>query len=250
MIDSEGSPFPKSMDMTMIPVVSHNGDCSSRELREIMYRETANTYDKIAHDFRDSNLHVAGLIFQEINALLRFSPKNARILDVGCGAGVYASYIANQGCSVTAVDLSPHQIHLARTTYAQQRIQWICGNIMDFSTSKNEYDGILVNSSFHHILRSDRRRFLRKMFNALRDNGRMLLITRVHPFDAQKKITEIRSGIEISRHSVRTTRQNLFNTLAASGFQLDVLCREETHPKDRLGIFIHALLRKNLVFGN
>src|SRR4051812_11184689 len=42
-------------------------------------------------------------------------PIRGRALDVGCGEGVYAVYLAQQGFSVTALDFVPAALAAART---------------------------------------------------------------------------------------------------------------------------------------
>jgi 2-polyprenyl-3-methyl-5-hydroxy-6-metoxy-1,4-benzoquinol methylase len=213
---------------------------------EEKYAQTADTYDLIADGFRNVNLEVASMIHQEIDALLKHSPTKGKILDAGCGSGLYASYIATRGFQVTGVDFSKHQIAIAKLLYGSLGIDWRCENLVNHDFQKSSYDGILLNSSFHHILGKDRGHLLRRMFNSLHDHGRMLLITRVHPFTKQIEIKERRFGEETTRNSFRTTESDLYFLLADSGFIVDLTCHREPHHKDREGVFIHLLLRKNI----
>jgi len=47
-------------------------------------------------------------------AIERHSPKGGRLLDVGCGAGIYSSLLAHHGYQVSGVDEEPRLVALAR----------------------------------------------------------------------------------------------------------------------------------------
>ncbi|MBI3549265.1 MAG: class I SAM-dependent methyltransferase [Elusimicrobia bacterium] len=40
--------------------------------------------------------------------------RRGRALDIGCGSGVFSAYLAQQGCAVTALDLHPAAVAMAR----------------------------------------------------------------------------------------------------------------------------------------
>lgn len=56
----------------------------------------------------------------------RYAPQNSRVLEVGCGIGTNAFWIAQQGHTVTAIDLSAAAVQLAKEKQA------IIGTQIDF----------------------------------------------------------------------------------------------------------------------
>ena len=46
--------------------------------------------------------------------------KNTRLLDIGCGTGVLAPYIAETGATYTGIDISPKLIHTAKRYHEKQ----------------------------------------------------------------------------------------------------------------------------------
>jgi 2-polyprenyl-6-hydroxyphenyl methylase/3-demethylubiquinone-9 3-methyltransferase len=52
----------------------------------------------------------------------RVSLKGARVLDVGCGGGLLAEVLARAGAHVTAIDLAPGMIEVARLHAREQRL--------------------------------------------------------------------------------------------------------------------------------
>jgi SAM-dependent methyltransferase len=65
-------------------------------------------------------------------------PKGARLIDVGCGNGLYADMFAQQGLRVTAVDLSEAAIEYAKRT-RQGNVEWIAGDALTLPF-ENEFD--------------------------------------------------------------------------------------------------------------
>lgn len=49
-------------------------------------------------------------------AIARHAPTGGRLLDVGCGAGIYSSLLAHHGYQVTGIDEEPRIVELARET--------------------------------------------------------------------------------------------------------------------------------------
>lgn len=62
----------------------------------------------------------------------------ARLIDLGCGNGVYADMFAKEGLRVTAVDLSDAAIDYARRTH-ESGVEWIAGDALALPF-ENQFD--------------------------------------------------------------------------------------------------------------
>lgn len=83
-------------------------------------------------------LHIAGV------------EKEKSILDVACGTGVlFPYYLENEVESVTAIDISPEMVSLAKEKYP--RINVICGDAEAFQFKK-KFDCILIYNAFPHFV--------------------------------------------------------------------------------------------------
>lgn len=79
-------------------------------------------FDAIAHRFWDPmgefgtlhTLNPARVSFISERAPLRASGKTTRVADIGCGGGLLAEALARAGAEVTAVDLAPGMIEVAK----------------------------------------------------------------------------------------------------------------------------------------
>ena len=79
-----------------------------------------------------------------------------RILDAGCGTGALALELANRGASVTAVDLSPNLIELAKSRIPEgdrQNIQFYSGDMLD--DAYGEFDYVIGMDSMIHYCAKD-----------------------------------------------------------------------------------------------
>jgi SAM-dependent methyltransferase len=76
-----------------------------------------------------------------------------RVLELGCGDGVNAVFMASRGCQVTAVDISPTALRMAREKQrvAETNIEFIEGDIFDLDPSREPYDFVFDRGMFHHV---------------------------------------------------------------------------------------------------
>ncbi|MGR3875498.1 class I SAM-dependent methyltransferase [Streptomyces graminifolii] len=54
-----------------------------------------------------------------------------RVLDIGCGTGVFALLLADRGTEVVGVDPARASIEVARAKPESERVRWICGDATD-----------------------------------------------------------------------------------------------------------------------
>ena len=104
----------------------------------------------------------------------RLTP-GARILDIGCGAGVPADrLLVDAGFEVTGIDISQVQIDRARVLVPHA--SFICGDIVDFVLEPERFDAIISLYALIHIPLQDQRDLLPRVFQALHADGLFLAI--------------------------------------------------------------------------
>jgi len=96
-----------------------------------------------------------------------------RVLDLGCGPGLYASRLAEKGLKVTGVDISEGSLDYARE-YAGEKgldIDYQCKNFFDIDYT-GEFDAVLQSYGEIGTFSDDRRdELLRKLRQALKPDG-------------------------------------------------------------------------------
>lgn len=106
---------------------------------------------------------------------LKQLPKNAYILDLGCGSGRDSKYFIDNGYKVKAVDGSIEMCKLA-SEYINQQVE--CMKFEDLKDIK-VYDGIWMCTSIVHVEKEKLPNILTKIVNALKDDGTLYISFKV-----------------------------------------------------------------------
>lgn len=126
---------------------------------------TINYYNKNASDFVSGTVNVDFTATQ--NKFLDKLPKNARILDFGCGSGRDTRYFLEQGYQVDAIDGSEELCRLA-SQYTGIPVKHMYFQELD---AEDTYDGIWACSSILHLPKVELLPVMKKMAAALKRNG-------------------------------------------------------------------------------
>jgi 2-polyprenyl-3-methyl-5-hydroxy-6-metoxy-1,4-benzoquinol methylase len=80
-----------------------------------------------------------------------FAP--CRVLELGCGDGVNAVFMASRGCSVTAVDVSATALEMARENQSEAgvEVEWIEGDVFELAPPDEPYDLVFDRGLLHHL---------------------------------------------------------------------------------------------------
>jgi SAM-dependent methyltransferase len=96
-----------------------------------------------------------------------------RVLELGCGNGRNAIYLASRGCSVDAVDFSEAALTWARerTEAARQRVNYIQRSIFELDVAPGIYDIVYDSGCFHHVPPHRRGSYLELVSTTLKPGG-------------------------------------------------------------------------------
>ena len=129
-------------------------------------------YEKIAEEY-----HVSRGIFdneKELNEFAGLLPKGAKILDVGCGAGVpVTKFLIDSGFEVIGIDLSERMLKLAREHVPKAK--FIKMNMTDLEFEENSFDGLVAFYSIFHVSRKKHSAIFQKFHEILKPDGIMLI---------------------------------------------------------------------------
>ena len=97
-------------------------------------------------------------------------------LDLACGAGRNAVWLAERGWRVTAVDFSPVALGLARDLAASRgvAIDWIEADVVTWTAAPRAWD--LVTVLYLQLPAPERRATLRRAVDAVRPGGTLLVV--------------------------------------------------------------------------
>ena len=95
--------------------------------------------------------------------------ENINVLDIGCGTGVmFPFYLERNVNSITAVDLSPEMVKIAKFKFPQADV--ICGDAENITFDK-QFDVIMIYNAFPHFPSPDL--LIENLSKALKSGGRI-----------------------------------------------------------------------------
>lgn len=104
--------------------------------------------------------------------------QRGKALDVCCGAGTNAVYLAEKGFQVTGIDISSKAVEYAKekATKANVKIQFMVQNFLELPFRDEEFDFIFDMGCFHHVNVEDRILFIKGIHRILKKDGYYLLV--------------------------------------------------------------------------
>ena len=96
-----------------------------------------------------------------------------RALDIGCGAGLQALWLAARGLEVIAVDSSTVALDLARRRATREHadVDWRLGSALALPVADGSVDLVIDRGCLHVIERRRRRRYAKEIARVLRPGG-------------------------------------------------------------------------------
>lgn len=112
---------------------------------------------------------------QSVNWIANILPVSQyeRLLDLGCGPGIYAELFHEKGYQVTGIDLSENSIQYAKKSANNKAldIKYLKGDYIQ-SPILDEYDlATMIYCDFGVLSNKERKELLKKVYNALSPNG-------------------------------------------------------------------------------
>lgn len=132
-------------------------------------RIVASGYDDCANAYMDAR---AGALVPELALLTGKLSPAARVLDIGCGAGVPVTAALARVATVVGVDISASQIELARRNVPSARL--IQSDIMEQEFDARSFDAVVAFYMVFHLPRGEQQDFLVRLSRWIRPGGYLL----------------------------------------------------------------------------
>jgi ubiquinone/menaquinone biosynthesis C-methylase UbiE len=117
-----------------------------------------------------------------IDAFVRLSglSSGARVIDLGCGSGIFTHLLRRAGYDCVGLDISGRLLAVGRSKYPD--IAFLQGDIERMPFNAESFDGALLSGVVHHL--PDPSQCAREVFRILRPRGRFVAFdpNRMNPF--------------------------------------------------------------------
>ena len=177
-------------------------------------------------------------------------PQGARVLDVGCGFGGSALWLArHRGCGVTGITISPVQVRRAneqaRAENLADRVRFLVMDANRLNLPPASFDVVWVVECSEHL--ADKAGFIDACARALRPGGRLALcawLTADTPSPGQARlVAEVCRGMLCPSLA---SREDYAGWMRASGFA-DVVAEDITRRVERTWAYCSAVVERPAV---
>jgi SAM-dependent methyltransferase len=125
-------------------------------------------YDRIAARYLKWSA-ASAVRLHYLDKLLALLPRDADVLELGCGAGVPVTKALAQRARVTAIDISPAQIALATTNVPNAT--FLCADMMALDFADASFDAVCAFYAITHLPREEHGELFRRIARWLKPGG-------------------------------------------------------------------------------
>lgn len=140
-----------------------------------MEEEVSKVYDQIAQGFHDTRIKKTNFYNEFLdmpNTLKALGDvKGKKILDIGCGPGLYANILHKMGAEVYGIDISKKEIEIAKKHY--KGIDFKVGSAESLPYHDKYFDTALIALAFTHF--ENMGLALDEVYRVLKDNGHLII---------------------------------------------------------------------------
>ena len=153
-------------------------------------------------------------------------PKKGRILDIGCGYGLFSNYLAlrSKDRAVIGADLSTQRIRAAKKSVrGRTNIHFELEDANNLTTEK--YDVMLMTDFLHHVTKKEQDRILRFASRNVKKKGNLIIkdIFRERSFTYFLYWLVDKYILNYGAHVRYFTKQEFLDKLHEGGFKVQIL---------------------------
>ena len=157
------------------------------------YRRRASEYDATAYgDTVAAGVRIAGLVGE-------MQPGGA-ILEIACGTGMWTDRLADVARTLTAIDVAPEALAIARDRVSEKDVRFEVADIFSWQTAKR-FDVIFFSAWLSHVPNSRFDQFWQILKGLLAEGGRVLFVD--EPIELRDKEMYLSGSDEIIERRLR-----------------------------------------------
>lgn len=167
----------------------------------------------------------------ELMELLGLPDTTMTVLDLGCGSGVVAEYLARTAGAVHAIDGNPAAIEFAREQFQRPNLFFRQGLLHELCFGPQSFDAIYLLEVIEHLYEPQTKQLLLSLKVLLKPGGRVLLTTPDYHsawplVEWLMDVLHLAPRMQGHQHVLKLTRPRLRRLAAESGYRVTRCFRE------------------------
>ncbi|MBN2183808.1 MAG: class I SAM-dependent methyltransferase [Candidatus Krumholzibacteriota bacterium] len=155
------------------------------------FDEDSRRYEEVRYTQEYLNCHQYSYLARMKHVLGLLQEKGKKVLDIGCGPGIYTQELLDREDTITSIDIAPGMIKKAREKFTdaidEKRVSFTTGEIYDLEGMDGYFDIVMCIGVVSYILEIDK--FLGKINSLIKPGGYAIIqISKKHSpksFDEQ-----------------------------------------------------------------
>jgi 2-polyprenyl-3-methyl-5-hydroxy-6-metoxy-1,4-benzoquinol methylase len=154
------------------------------------------------------------------------------VLELGCGTGYFTKELIKTGANITAIDISPDLLAVAKKEIVSNNVSFIIENAYGTKFTNEQFDRVVGSSVLHHL---DIDKALPEIYRVLKSGGEIFFTepNMLNPQIAmQKNISWLKKRLGDSPNETAFFKYSLRKKLFSCGFKhVDIRPFDFLHPQ-------------------
>ena len=146
-----------------------------------------------------------------------------RVLDLGCGNGLYSKELHDIGAQVFALDINMHSVELTKNYVGATSLIACCANSINLPFRNSVFDCIICIETLSHIPHKAQNFAISEMFRVLKDEGKLIISVHNKTRFALQNVIRFKKPLSIYKNPGLTifplSKDELANSLNKAGFK-------------------------------
>ena len=184
---------------------------------------------------------------RRVEMLTKSLNSGMKVLEIGCGTGFFTKEIVKKTIQLTAIDISPELVAVAKRSILNSNVTFIIENAYQMTFDEQTFDAVIGSSVLHHL---DVNPALKEFYRVLKPGGYIAFTepNMMNPQIAlQKNIPALKKALGDSPDESAFFIWSVRKKLLKIGFKsIDIIPFDFLHPKIPKGLIKKLLPITNL----
>ncbi len=182
-------------------------------------------WDSFAQKYDNFIQKNASKIYEKLFTKLRIDTQNSKdLLEIATGTGLISIYLSNQISHITAIDIAPQMIDVAKSKARNQNISNVnfqVGDSCNLDLKNSSFDTVIASNVLHLLFKPEKA--FEEMRRVLKDNGQIIIPTYCHGENIKSMLLSRFMGLFGFRARNRWSIKSFKEFVEKNGFKIEDL---------------------------